>query len=900
MVELGLSLVISPHGKILVRGTSDDPPSRPAAASKILEAFQVGTGAGLAHLATRELATSLPMEVAFARDFAVWYFSALCRRPELGSPGARAPVALPDEAEIGVLVRQAPPMMGSEYLTPDVLRCWWKELDDWVGQEIERSGGDAATYLRERNPAWRFVGRVTFHLAENKRDSAHPFAFLATYARRVSALGQVQHLPLMQALKEFSGAKNRDALVSLLAPIDRAAERLDWVRTLVANGAIYQPLAWSPREAHAFLRAVPVLEQSGLMVRIPDWWSASRPPRAVVQVRIGDAFRSSVGINALLDFQVDLALDGEPLSEKEVRDILAAGHGLVPLRGRWIEVNGERLRSALEHWKQVERSARAGGITFHEGMRLLAGMPAELIGRSRADSAERSWTGIAAGRWLGETLAQLRDPRAADEVPNGLMATLRPYQRTGVHWLRFLVRLGLGGCLADDMGLGKTIQIIALLLHLREEAVGGKAQAPPSLLVVPASLIANWKAEIARFAPTLSIAIVHPSEPEFASGASTLPVADLYITTYGMLSRRPVLRQRDWRIVILDEAQAIKNAGARQTRIVKELRAAARIALTGTPIENRLSDLWSLFDFLNPGLLGNAKSFANFAKSLQNNGHANYAPLKSLVHPYILRRLKTDKRVIADLPEKTELKAYCTLTKEQAAVYQQSVRELEKAIERAEGIQRRGLVLSFLMRFKQICNHPAQWIGSGDYDPAKSGKFARLEEICSELALRQDRVLIFTQFREIARPLANYLGHVFGRQGLVLDGTTPVGQRRAMVDAFQREDGPPFFVLSLKAGGVGLNLTAACQVIHFDRWWNPAVENQATDRAFRIGQRRNVLVHKFVCQGTIEERIDALIDEKITLSGELLEGGAEKLLTDCDNRELIDLVALDASKALAG
>ncbi len=449
------------------------------------------------------------------------------------------------------------------------------------------------------------------------------------------------------------------------------------------------------------------------------------------------------------------------------------------------------------------------------------------------------------------------------------------------------------------MGLGKTIQVISLLLHLHEE----NERRDESLLIVPASLIANWKSEIARFAPSLSFFIAHPSEtPGFTrfsgdDGAGAIKGKDLVITTYGMLGRVQWLRERQWRLVILDEAQAIKNSGSRQTKVVKELKASGRIALTGTPVENRLSDLWSLFDFLNPGLLGNAKAFSNFIKDLSARKHNPYAPLRTLVKPYILRRLKTDKRIIADLPDKTEVNAYCGLTKRQAAHYELAVGELADQLKQSDGIQRRGIVLAYLMRLKQICNHPAQLTGDGDYTSQLSGKFQRIAEICEELAERQEKALVFTQFREITSPLADHLQTVFGRPGLVLTGQTPVGRRRELVEAFGREDGPPFFVLSLKAGGTGLNLTAASHVIHFDRWWNPAVENQATDRAFRIGQKRNVFVHKFVCRGTVEDKIDEMIAQKMGLAKDLLDGGAEVLLTEMSNDQLLSLVALDINKA---
>jgi SNF2 family DNA or RNA helicase len=529
---------------------------------------------------------------------------------------------------------------------------------------------------------------------------------------------------------------------------------------------------------------------------------------------------------------------------------------------------------------------------------------------AQAPGAEREWSGIQAGEWLEGVLRELREPSrlgGATEIP-GLQAQLRPYQAVGVNWLGFLARLGLGGCLADDMGLGKTLQMLALLLQRKTEAgaaegrqesspaKGAQAQALPNLLVVPASLLANWRAEIERFTPALSFVMVHPSEAEKPQAVLESPAgqrSDLVITTYGMLARIAELRQRAWNLVILDEAQAIKNPGTRQARAVKELKAQARFALTGTPVENRAGDLWSLFDFLNPGLLGTASAFSKFIRARDDSGQPDYAPLRALTRPYILRRLKTDKRVIADLPEKTEVKAWCSLTKAQAALYQKAVSELADALENADGIQRKGLVLAFIMRFKQLCNHPSQWLGDGGYAPAESGKFARLRELAEEIAERQEKALVFTQFREITDPLLAFLGEVFHRPGLVLHGGTPVAQRRKLVESFQREDGPPFFVLTVKAGGSGLNLTQAAQVIHFDRWWNPAVENQATDRAFRIGQKRTVQVRKFICTGTLEEKIDDMIEEKKALA-DLVVSDGEGWLTELSTRDLREVFALSA------
>jgi len=887
-----MNLSISPHGRLFVETAPD---INEGAAKPIIEAFADSPSRGILHLSTTELQTSLPADFSFARDFGRAYLTQLCHTPEMAGQAEFPTVSPPTEGDLAAMVLSAPPMRGLEYLNAELLKEWWADLDILVRKEVRASGHGVQEYLRERNPLWRAVGRVSFHLAENKRDPDYPFAFLASYSSRLSTQGRAQHLPLGRALQEYAGSKNRAALLSLLQPIHRAAERITWVRELVEAGDIYSPLAWTPADAYKLLKDIPTLEQSGLIVRVPDWWKASRPPRPVVSVTVGN--NTKISADALLDFSVAVTFDGQPLDEKELCAILESSGGLIALKGKWVELDRDRLAEALKHWKNVERTAQHGGISFFEGMRMLSGANLQSDAASVIPEAAKEWVGISAGQHLEKVLQELRHPELVpDATPPGIRTDLRPYQQVGVHWLRFMTRLGLGPCLADDMGLGKTIQVLALLLYLKHDST---RRENPSLLIVPASLIANWKAEISRFAPSLSMFIAHPSETNGEGKAlDACGDCDLVITTYTMLGRLESLRQREWRLAILDEAQAIKNAGTRQARAVKELRSGCRIALTGTPVENRLSDLWSLFDFLNPGLLGGAKAFASFVKQMNARESNSYGPLRRLVQPYILRRLKTDKRIISDLPEKTEVNAFCGLSKQQAALYQQSVKELAQQIDQVDGIQRRGIVLSYLMRLKQICNHPSQLAGDNTYAAEHSGKFQRLAEICQELAERQEKVLIFSQFREITAPLAEFLREVFGKPGLVLHGQTPVGKRRELVEAFQREDGPPFFVLSLKAGGTGLNLTAASYVIHFDRWWNPSVENQATDRAFRIGQKRSVFVHKFVCRGTVEDKIDELIAQKTDLSRQLLDGGAEALLTEMSNDQLLRFVSLDINKAM--
>ena len=550
----------------------------------------------------------------------------------------------------------------------------------------------------------------------------------------------------------------------------------------------------------------------------------------------------------------------------------------------------------MRQFKNAQALAERDGLTFIEAMRLLAG--AAVTGTDQ-DAGGADWSQVTAGPWLAETLKALRAPDGADADPGpALKGTLRPYQKAGVHWMHLLSGLGLGACLADDMGLGKTIQVLSLLLAQRR--TGREMQ--PSLLVGPASLLANWAAEIERFTPDLTAKIVHPSAmtpdqvrqvtPDQLSGI------DLAITSYGTLLRMPVLAEMRWHFVILDEAQAIKNPNAKQTKAAKALKARARIALTGTPVENHLGDLWSIFDFINPGLLGTARQFTSYTKGLAESTHNPYGPLRELVRPYILRRMKTDKSVIADLPDKTEIKAYCPLSRKQAALYEQTVTDLTEALQDSEGIQRKGIVLATLMRLKQICNHPSQWLNDNVWAEEDSGKLARLRDIASVVAARQEKMLVFTQFREMTAPLATFLGGVFGRPGLILHGNTAVKDRKDLVRTFQEDEAVPFFILSLKAGGSGLNLTAASHVVHFDRWWNPAVENQATDRAFRIGQKRNVMVHKFVCQGTVEEKIESLIESKKSLSEDVLAGSGEISLTEMKDDDLLRLVALDLKAAM--
>lgn len=879
--------------------TTDSDSDEGAGNAHIGKAFSRHTGEGLFALAARKADADLPPTFIYWRNFAGKYLTTRCLLTP-NDPGRIDPLEPLCAADTMPLLLSAPPMRGAEYLSDLVLQEIWTLLDRWVCEQIQVFGS-LADFLARKAPQWHQVGRVCFHLAENKNDPDYPFAFMATYVPELTGQGRVRYQPLNRALQEYAGAKNKKALIHLLSPVHRASESSPVIRDLVETGDLYHPLAWTSSEAYEFLKEIPLYEQSGVVVRIPDWWKKRTRPR--VGITIGEGKKKNFGADSLLDFRLKIALGDESLSQTELNKLMAAGDGLILLKGQWVEVDQEKLNEALAHWKKVEAEAADNGLSFVEGMRLLADAPTDL-GHAESIEEAREWSSVQPGKWLVSLLDELRSPAEKKAASPGklLKATLRPYQKSGVSWLWLLSQLGLGACLADDMGLGKTMQVIALLLLLKKKRCN-----KPSLLVLPASLLANWKTELDRFGPSLNCLFIHRSQMGkdeidalVVKDTPVLNNIDLVLTTYGTLMRQSWLQDREWQLLVLDEAQAIKNPTARQTKAVKKLKAASRIALTGTPVENRISDLWSLFDFLNPGLLGSATRFKSFVKSLSERSGNQYAPLRNLVSPYILRRLKTDQSIISDLPEKTEVAAYCGLSKSQAAQYQKAVGELAKSLENLDGMKRRGLVLSYLLRFKQICNHPSQLLGDGLYEPRKSGKFLRLAELCEEIASRQEKLLVFTQFREMTGPLASFLTQQFGQSGLILHGGTPVRQRQKLVERFQHEEGSPFFILSLKAGGTGLNLTQASHVIHFDRWWNPAVENQATDRAFRIGQTKNVLVHKFVCQGTVEEKIDALIKEKRALANDLLEGGGEMLLTEMDNEALLNLVSLDIEKSEVG
>jgi superfamily II DNA or RNA helicase len=645
----------------------------------------------------------------------------------------------------------------------------------------------------------------------------------------------------------------------------------------------------STEEAFAFLsEAGPLLEQSGFGVLVPAFWGGSGRLRA----RASTSKRKSksadgpgrMSFTSMIDFQWQLSIGDQVIDTAEFERLVALKQPLIQVRGEWVVLDPEQARQALALLK------KGGSMSLGEALRLgLSGTTAQL-------PAGVEFEGFDETGEIGRLLAELGKAQQLETLPQPALfqGTLRPYQLRGFSWLAFLRRYGLGACLADDMGLGKSPQTIALLLHEQNQA--GQ---PPALLVCPTSVVGNWQRELLRFAPSLRV-LVHQGADRQHNDAfiASLKQCDVVITSFPLLARdRADLTQPHWQLAILDEAQNIKNSETRQARAARALQADARIALTGTPVENRLTELWSILSFLNPGYLGSETEFRRtFAKPIEMTADPQATEaLRRLTAPFILRRLKTDKSIIDDLPEKVEMKVYVPLSREQATLYEATVRDalaqLEDPGQNLEPTRRRGMVLAMLMKLKQICNHPVNFLKDGSQIPDRSGKLERMQEMIEELLAAGDRALIFTQFTEMGNLLQQYIAERFYIQPLYLHGSTPTKERDAMVRRFQAPKGPALFILSLKAGGVGLNLTNANHVFHYDRWWNPAVEDQATDRAFRIGQQRNVQVHKFVCGGTLEEKIDDMIEAKRGLSGRVL-GAGEEWLTELNTNQLRELVAL--------
>jgi superfamily II DNA or RNA helicase len=867
---------------------------------------------------------------ACARELLVDHFSGLGESLPAGAGRAwllalvaRDPVVDGDPWELAALAEQLDEWWaaGRRYTAQRMFRTCFRLVPPGDGEAETDEDDDAQSETESDREA--VVARIELvpsangdaRLPELQAANGHPPSDLED-RWRVEILLQAKDDPsaLVAAEEVWARSERLSALGHMLEnPQERLLGGLGHALALWPDlePALHEPaptgVELTADQAYSFLReAVPALEQAGFGVLAPPWW------RQRVRVKLSanpeqDWGEGSglFGIDGLCAYEWQVAVGDTTLSLAELEALAELQLPLIKARGRWIALRAEDVEMALRFFKgrRVRGRASAGEL-LREGL----GVGGAGSGGSAALEVEIDSKG-----WLGELLRANGDRRLEGiETPGSFQGELRPYQQRGLAWLAFLSSLGLGACLADDMGLGKTVEMLALLLAERERPAhaaagnGGRRVAGkpmgPTLLICPMSVSGNWQREAERFAPSLRVHLHYGRERlKGKAFTRTARANDLVVTTYALALRdRETLEALEWHRIVLDEAQNIKTREAKQTRAIRALRARHRVALTGTPVENRLSELHSILDFLNPGLLGSAGSFREqFATPIERwRDGAAAARLRRATGPFILRRLKTDKEIIGDLPEKIEMRVDCHLTREQATLYQAVVDEMLERADEVEGIARAGIVLAALVKLKQVCNHPVHLLKDRSHLDGRSGKLARLEEILDEALAEGDRALCFTQFTEFGRLLRAHLQERIGREVLFLHGGTPKSARDEMVARFQSEQGPPVFVLSLKAGGTGLNLTAANHVIHYDRWWNPAVEDQATDRAFRIGQRKNVQVRKLTCVGTLEERIDQLIAEKKDLAEQIV-GSGEAWLTELDTAQLRELVALSGEAVVA-
>jgi non-specific serine/threonine protein kinase len=814
----------------------------------------------------------------FIKSICKMFFEKLSRQQNIEELREKIEIELLRD-ERNRLLSNIPYLSGMELINIEWIEGLWLRIDKAYKNKIENYDKKVEDLFKEYGFNKVVVGRVFFHLVENKKDE-DPFAFLATYSPKGSNDSK-KHIQLKKAITEYKDDKKK--LLELLSTVYRASSKSQFIKELVDLKEIFYPLKFNAKEAHTFLKEIPLYEESGIICRVPNWWqNKNRSLR--MEVTVGENGKSYIGTDSIADFNVDLLIGDKNITEKELKEIVSEIDGLAMIKGNWIEVDNEKLKQMLKAYDKAKYLMEKKELTLLEALKFQ-------ISTNKSLKVEEEMLEIEVknGEWLNSVLDKLRNPEKLENIDlkENFKAVLRHYQQDGLNWLYYMKKMGFGACLADDMGLGKTIQIISLLNTVNEDE--------KNLLIVPASLISNWINEFEKFAPHLRYCILHSTEASNLKEDYNKLLKDygIFITTYTMATKIKWLEEFNWNNIILDEAQAIKNPGTKQTRTIKKMNADFRVAMTGTPIENRLSDLWSLFDFINKGLLGTSNEFVKFTKRLKSN-NIGYDKLKNIVNPFILRRLKTDKKIISDLPDKIEMKTYASLSKRQIALYNELVSELKIRLKQdVMDTERKGIVLSSIIKFKQICNHPDQFLGGGDYKEIHSGKFERLREICEIISEKRERVLIFTQFKEIIEPMKEFLETIFNKEGLILHGSTSVKKRKDIVEKFQSDFYVPFLILSIKAGGVGLNLTNANHVVHFDRWWNPAVENQATDRAFRIGQNKNVIVHKFITKGSIEEKIDLMIEDKIKLSNDIIPDEKEIWIGDIDNESLFNLFKLE-------
>lgn len=759
-------------------------------------------------------------------------------------------------------INSMPFMLNETLITNEYISEHFLKILSIFKKEISETNQTVEAYFKAKDDNLNVASRIYFHLVENKKSDEYPFAFLATYAKKDNQ--DVLHTPLEKALIEYKN--DNDKLIYLLSSVTKAGEKSTLIKGLIDSGELFSPTYFTVNDAFTFFSEVNFYESLGIMCRLPKW-QRERSNKASIKLNITK--KDSISLKTILELSPTIHFGDEETNIEDLTEILNSDVMLVNYKNKWINTSKEELEKIINAFKLIEQNKDCNYTIFD--LFKLEFNPQKELGIEADVSLE-----ISQNEWLKDFKKKLSNPQTIEDysLPTNLNATLRPYQQTGFNWLCKMMEFGLGACLADDMGLGKTLQVITLITKLYE------TDNIKTLLVVPSSLMLNWKKEFLKFSNIEPI-IIHSSA---GVKVDSIEISEnVYITSYKMASK---LVNEEFDLLVIDEAQAIKNVGTAQTKIIKDIKANYKIALTGTPIENNLGDLYSLFDFLNKGLLGTHKEFTKHANKLIEEN--NYVQLRNSVKPFILRRLKSDKTIINDLPEKLESINYVALSKNQVSLYKKEVQFIEELL-KGDKPMPKAFILSSIMKFKQICNHPSQFLNDGKYTPSDSGKFENLKIIAESVKENKEQMLVFTQFKEMTEPLAEFLESIFDEKGLIIHGSTSVKNRDLYVSKFNSDDYVPFMVLSLKAGGTGLNLVSANHVVHFDRWWNPAIENQATDRAFRIGQTKNVNIYKFICNDTIEEKIDQILNTKQAISDNILESSNEAWISKLNKQEILNL-----------
>ena len=850
----------------------------PKIAADVAQAFEK-LELGVLYLVHRQLGARLPPGLSFLREFgkAMMTHWILAERATGASPGG------PPEGLLHVWWQVARETPGLERLSHDVLPAIWKKVCERVVQEITAAKVSLAEWMEQFDPAWRKLGTIVMQLDDLMEDAARPFSLVTSYVDAIAARSNLVTTPISVPI--FGECRVPGLRKHLYELLRRAGQSCGVVRRLFESQEIFSPCNIIPRDAYAFVRDVPALQALGIEVRLPRWWKELRRPEIRVRVRVGTGAPRPVGGMFRLDLDAAIIVGEHELTEAQWRTFIREEHdGLVYLGDRWVEILRDRIQAAVEASRRVEELRARGGVTYAEAIEFTdVPLPGD---EPRTRPAPTSATNFEPGAWLKAALSAIErwDVRRDAEPGHLLVGRLYGHQRQGIAWLSTLMDAGVGALLADDMGLGKTLQVIGLIAVLHARGDEG-----PHLIVARASLLANWKAEFERFAPKLTVGVVHGDQDIDGNAPSVV------LTTYQTLERREALLERSWGLVVLDEAQDIRNPGTRAATTVKRLRTRMRVCLTGTPIYNHIGDLWSLMDFLNPGMLGTETEFRQWLSQFPTD-QERVAQVRRRVRPFILRRLKTDPLIAGSLPEKIETTIFCGMTPLQSTLYGQTVDTMCRSLKGEGPAERRVTPFELIIRLKQICNHPALGFDN-NFDPYTSGKFISLADLARSIDRAGDHLLVFTQYQKMAEPIAIHLQRIMSRPAAVLDGPMSTKKRDQVVAEFQSGQGPGALVLTYEVGGVGLNLTTASNVILFDRPWNRAVEEQAIDRAFRIGQTKNVFVYKFLCRGTFEDRIDKLIKSKAAMVGDFFTSDDPELaFSKLSPEQLLTHLSLDPER----